>query len=68
MTRFTNGFNFYQVQEVLGFVDVTAESIWIGVLCSIAALPVNLLWIFLFRYSRVSLQSHSKLIFQIQKD
>lgn len=52
---------------MLGFVDVTAESIWIGVLCSIAALPVNLLWIFLFRYSRVSLQSHSQLLFRFRR-
>ncbi|KAJ7375343.1 detection of nodal flow [Desmophyllum pertusum] len=49
-----------EVAEVLGIVDVTAESIWIGVLCSILALPVNLLWIFLFRYSRRSFRHHVK--------
>lgn len=40
--------------EVLGLLDITGESLWIGVLCSLVALPLNLLWIFLFRYSRVS--------------
>lgn len=41
-----------EIAEVLGILDITAESIVIGVLCSVLVLPVNLLWIFLFRYSR----------------
>lgn len=45
---------FHQVMEVLGLLDITGESLWIGILCSLVALPLNLLWIFLFRYSRVS--------------
>lgn len=39
---------------MLGVLDVSADSIMIGVLGSLMVLPVNFLWIFFFRYSRVS--------------
>ena len=38
---------------MLGILDLNVESIVVGVMCSVLVLPVNLLWIFLFRYSRV---------------
>ena len=49
-----SAFNFCQVPEVLGILDLNVESILVGIMCSVLVLPVNLLWIFLFRYSRVS--------------
>ena len=39
---------------MLGILDISVESILVGIMCSVLVLPVNLLWIFLFRYSRVS--------------
>ena len=40
---------------MLGALDLSWRTVWVGALSSLLALPVNLLWIFLFRCGEVGL-------------
>ena len=40
--------------EILGALDLSWRTVFLGFVCSLAVLPINLLWVVMFRFTKVS--------------